>query len=324
MFYLSALAAINYDDQSQDLIDKKRQVFGEMRDQTIDALKKAKSVASELVGLLSKEIEFILDQYVLNMREILKSADKHDASALKNDLLIAMAVHLHKLREPAIKHFATLIEFSGNGELMQLLAKEQMESMVELLVSPGDDEQATGLPRTRTVVEDAGIYHIPDSARGCCFSMSLATKPNSLVQKHFAVSRDIVHRVEQQFQTINGQDHPGKVVLRPVNMVLMWFSDFSGKSEERKPDVTHGHGDEQDLECNSESDAKQTPHARKTMACCSASLCRSSQGRYMLLGTIFCMLYCIFYLITLRDVVSILGEGECAYEEVPCIMATIR
>jgi hypothetical protein len=259
----------------------------------------------------------------------LRSIDSNGATTLKNDLLIAMAKHLHQLREPAMNHFERLIEFSGNEALIKMLAKEQTESMVKLLLDDTEQQQPDHIPRVQTQ-DEAYAYHLPDADNTSCFRTNFAAKPNELVKQHFAVSDAFVYRAEERFhiEPQDKKDHPGKVVLRPVNTVLMWFSEFQKSDETALPNSTvrtaqtRALDNEQDLE--SRSSDSHIPLDAPSLEQMVKDVWASSMGRYMLVGTIFCVFYCLFYLITLRNVFKLLGDGECEFAKIPCIGAAMR
>merc|ERR1719265_2925084 len=88
------------------------------------------------------------------MRTILQKFGQrypHEA-ILYEQLVIAMATHLHNLRRPGLRQFSKVIQISGDKKLMSKLSEEHRQSMINLLA----DSSPEGMPLTSSLIGRAG------------------------------------------------------------------------------------------------------------------------------------------------------------------------
>jgi hypothetical protein len=319
MFRHAVVALCYYDDEHEELRQKKQRILVELRQQCNEVLARATKRASALCDALAERLGSEIKVHVKNMRTILQAFGKSypNESTLYEELVVAMATHLHDLRQPALQQFSRLIEISGDHLLIENLSQEHRQSMIELLAESGPD----GMPlkssltgRAGTVVDDDsgfGIGHIPATtwlsamleARMPSF-FGPATRnsaPTHQLKMGLSTTEEKVFWEKHRLTSSDRKHSPELVVLRPVRLVLAWLSQVQSVPVEPPVSSTI---------VGSTIVAKPVRELRDSKMC-----------RHFVIGILFCTFYLIFYAITAREVAVLLSEGGCQYNEISCSAA---
>ncbi|CAE8629798.1 unnamed protein product [Polarella glacialis] len=118
----SATALAFYDEDGDEMREKKERYLNEMQKQVGDVLARATGQAQKLCGMLSAELDEKVKDHVIRMQKILGECDKSNSSeapAVYENLAKQMVLHLHSLRRPAIEHFQKLISLSGRSQFLE-------------------------------------------------------------------------------------------------------------------------------------------------------------------------------------------------------------
>lgn len=349
MFKDSFAALCYYDDAGEELREQKKQMLCELKQQVSDVLARATKRASELCGLLSVELGREVECYIGLLKQILRILQNTDPeSALNERLLIAMSRHLHDLRRPALFHFHKLIKLTGNDNdfLKDALRKEHGQSMVQLLVGcRAGDPRTDALPRTETLdVEGREFFRalVPFQLQGstgsclkfcCCYRRSrqprLARASTSMVMTLGVPERQSLQSELRDLTPEEKERSPQLVVLKPVNLVLKWFSLLNSKLPDSSTDFKTGFSTAKDVDASMQGQGigehidtlgKQSRIERVLY-----HLQNSPKYRSFLLGTFFCAAYTLFYAHMCHKLIDMLLAGECkSLVFLECIGALFR
>eukprot|EP00929_Paragymnodinium_shiwhaense_P095837 TRINITY_DN5714_c0_g2_i1.p1 TRINITY_DN5714_c0_g2~~TRINITY_DN5714_c0_g2_i1.p1 ORF type:complete len:543 (-),score=107.90 TRINITY_DN5714_c0_g2_i1:522-2150(-) len=228
MFFHSLTALLYYDEDGEELRQKKERALADLEKQCVDVLQRATGQARKLCGLLSADLGDKVREHVNRMRTILDKV-KNDPSIMRADsglhtkLVTSMAHHLHRLRQPALVQFEKLIALSGQSNfLVHTLDHERQQSMVQLLVGQ------ESLIRTETMEASAA-----DFFRGLLTfgqDQPLLARANSVnsrlkLPSEFDLREELVEASSNECT-----NSPEKVVLRPLRLVLRWFEKIEAKT----------------------------------------------------------------------------------------------
>jgi len=338
MFRHSLVALCYYDDEHEELRLKKQRCLVELRQQCSEVLVRATKRATDLCDALTGRLGSEIKVHVKNMRTILERFGQSypHAPDLYEQLVIAMATHLHDLREPAFREFRRLIDLSGDPLLINNLDEGNCESMINLLAESRPDGTPLRPPLTGRAGTLSGDDHgfvitgtdltsrIHDLC-SCFFSSSTNR------QKKMGLSAQEEHELREKFKITSNdrRNSPDKVVLKPVNVVLSWL----GKVHPEPPSKTAAASIAQSLTSATSvvqssfqgmSGGQGNLNSSPTTSSWLEKVHDSRMCRSFATGTMFCMFYLVFYAVTLREVVSLLREGKCEYNEIACTAAMGR
>jgi len=301
MFKNSTVALCNYDDDNEKLHEKKKRILNETKEQALSVLKRAQDKANSLCELMADLLASDIQGLVTKMKKILSEVKtNYGDEDLYEGLVVAMATHLHDLRSPAMRQFSKLIDIckGENQFLVDELTKEEHQSMIIVLTDQhglaGRAGTVLGTTEFDLIVANLGsdfAHRVEAPSRWCG---KRRKKKNALkvglTQKEEA---EILKKYRPKDRTPPVQ----QIVLRPVYIMLAWL----GKAKAIAPDAA------------TDNTAEDPPPEEKL-----------SMKQWFIAGAIFCFFYLLFYAFTAKEVLILLNEGACEYNELACMTAFAR
>eukprot|EP00928_Gymnodinium_smaydae_P026257 TRINITY_DN20677_c0_g1_i1.p1 TRINITY_DN20677_c0_g1~~TRINITY_DN20677_c0_g1_i1.p1 ORF type:complete len:585 (+),score=119.52 TRINITY_DN20677_c0_g1_i1:44-1798(+) len=337
MFQTSGTVLAYYDEDGEQLWEKKNRTLSELSKQTSEVLLRATGQAKRLCGMLNADLGDKVREHVFRMRKILEMVQRErssNAAQVYKDLVTEMAIHLHRLRQPAIEHFSKLVALSDRSAcLYSELRSMKTQSMVELLTDT--DGSSRPVPRTETLaIEDV------ESGLAALFGSSPASAIASYIPSLTAVGslamcmspedpddlEEGTNLVDERMRLPDENDlhdellpitaelrraQPEKVVLRPLRLVLTWFEKVGsnpGGAAGPSADV-QGFGARDQLRART-SQASYNP-LDQLMAVL-RHIRRSPFYRQILIGICFSAFFLAFDVHMLLVVIGVMREGRCA------------
>merc|ERR1719160_1426411 len=102
MFQTSGMVLAYYDEDGEQLWEKKNRTLTELSKQTGEVLQRATNQARKLCSMLNLDLGDKVREHVFRMRKILEMVQRDKgpmAPQLYRELLVQMARHLHRLRQ---------------------------------------------------------------------------------------------------------------------------------------------------------------------------------------------------------------------------------
>lgn len=347
MFQHTAVALFYYDDDGDQLREKKEAYLEELQKDCSQVLQRANAQAQKLCGMLAADLGDKVADHVDHCTKILgklKQDPSFGSELVYERLATQMAHHLHRLRQPAIDRFEKLIALSGQSFLAEILRSERRESMLLMVTggTMGGNKGGHGMVRTETAGSDLeeegfhmGAYRSQFSIRyfDCCgspFSQCAFDGDQTHPKTPSSVDRRIRLPTEADLQDVlkdfgASARHlsPEKVVLRPLRLVMRWYEvvdEMHGAGKSTAPTSPAGGA----AYFNQQLTRPFAPLAQELQLGqqdvgdrCGRiweHLWKSPMYRCMLLGMVCSFAIFWFYLHMLWTVVGLLREGgECRF-----------
>lgn len=328
MFWSAAHAFVYYDGSREDLRKRKRQLREELHDQCEAAWKRASRRAGELCEMLSKELGAQINDFVSNMRAILKGhlheAGPHEAFG---ELALAMARQLHHLREPVFSSYSLIPKLGGSPLEKKLEDQRHTTSMLRLLLQPSADQSWDERQhRNEEEFHDGTFCSWLARQCNCCTlpSVHFASKTAEVFrepdERSWFELREVKMLLEPPEQEPpDSWKDPQFEVLRPLGLILRWVQHLEFSTRER-------HGEP------GASEDPRTPNLsavfppERAFSWQEALWTKPSrQLQLWLLAELFAILYGLFYSVTLIHVHNIMKDGKCPGTDwLRCLWAFVR